>query len=352
MRVVVANLTGGGLSGGYRKYLQRLMPLMAADRRIERLHVFVPAGGGAVLDPHLDVRTYDAGGRALVDDVRALAPHVVFVPTARFIDVGRPVVTMVRNMEPLTVPFGGNSLREGLRNLARAGQAKRASKRAARVIAVSAFVREFLVKQWRLPADRIGVVYHGVDPVDSIRAGNARSLFTAGSIRPARGLEDVIDALVHLPEDVRLRIGGQVDAGAEHYAARLHARAQRLGVQARVTFAGHLDAAQMVHELNACGVFVMTSRAEACPNTALEAMSAGATIVSVDHEPMPEFFGDAALYYRAGQAPALAERIMDVLAGRVSPGELTARARTRASEFTWSGAADRTIRELEFALHD
>ena len=360
MRVVVANLTGGGLSGGYRKYLQRLMPLLAADRRVEQLHVFLPAGSVASFDPALDVRPYaagDAGGRAVHEAMRALSPDIVFVPTARFIDIGRPVVTMVRNMEPLMVPFGGNSWREALRNLARAGQAKRASRRATRVIAVSQFVREFLVRQWSLPADRVGVVYHGVDrpgadaaPPRSGGAVTRRTLFTAGSIRPARGLEDAIDALPRLPADVHLTIGGRVDAGAEHYAARLHERAQRLGVHSRITFAGHLDAPQVYAAMRDCDVFVMTSRAEACPNTALEAMSAGAPIVSVGHEPMPEFFGTAALYYRAGSGPALADRILDILSGRVDRSELAARARKRASQFDWATTADLTIRQLELAL--
>lgn len=352
MRVVVANLTGGGLSGGYRKYLQRVMPLIAADARIERLHIFVPAGSGVVFDPHLDVRHYgsgEAGGRAMIDEMRTLSPDVVFVPTARFIDIGRPVVTMVRNMEPLIVPFGGNSWREGLRNLARAGSAKRASRRSARVIAVSRYVREFLVHRWGIPAERVGVVYHGVDHEDRGALVNARTLFTAGSIRPARGLEDAIEALARLPADVHLRIGGRVDPGAEHYARKLHALASRLDVQARVTFAGQLDAQQMRDELNGCGVFVMTSRAEACPNTALEAMSAGAMIVSVDHEPMPEFFGDAALYYPEGNGAALAERVMDVLDSpllRPAKGE---QARARARRFTWETTSDLTIRELELA---
>ena len=354
MRVAVANLTGGGLSGGYRKYLQRLMPLLASDARVERLHIFVPAGSGAVLDSHLDVRLYasgEAGARAVIDDMRALSPDVVFVPTARFIDIGRPVVSMVRNMEPLIVPFGGNSWREGLRNLARAGQAKRASRRASRVIAVSRFVREFLVNRWHIPAERVGVVYHGVDHQDGDdNAVSGRALFTAGSIRPARGLEDAIEALARLPEDVHLRIGGRVDAGAEHYAHKLQALAQRLGVQARVTFAGFLDAQQMRQALKGCGIFVMTSRAEACPNTALEAMSAGALIASVDHEPMPEFFGEAALYYPAGNAAALAARVLDVIQERVVRVEMGERARTRARQFTWQTTADRTIHELELAL--
>ena len=55
----------------------------------------------------------------------ALAPDVVFFPTARLIECGgAPTVVMVRNMEPLTVPFGGNTWREGFRNIARARVAR------------------------------------------------------------------------------------------------------------------------------------------------------------------------------------------------------------------------------------
>src|SRR5262249_59993443 len=85
-------------------------------------------------------------------------------PTARFLDCGRPCVVMVRNMEPLERPFGGNTLRAGLRNLARAWTARRACRRATRVIAVSRHVADFLTSRWGLPPSKVGVVYHGVDP--------------------------------------------------------------------------------------------------------------------------------------------------------------------------------------------
>src|SRR5205085_10635944 len=135
-------------------------------------------------------------------ELARLAPDVVFFPTARLVDCGRvPTVVMVRNMEPLTVPFGGNSWRESLRNLVRARAARRACERATRVIAVSDFVRWFVTGRWGLPASRVGRVYHGVTPPDpasemvppSLRSVN-RFVFTAGSIRPARGLEDLIRA--------------------------------------------------------------------------------------------------------------------------------------------------------------
>ena len=54
---------------------------------------------------------------------------VLFVPTARTVRCpGVPRVTMMRNMEPVTVPFTGNTVAESLRNMARAA-ARRAAGR-------------------------------------------------------------------------------------------------------------------------------------------------------------------------------------------------------------------------------
>lgn len=358
MKVVVANLTSGGLSGGYRKYLTRLTPLLAADPRISQLTVFVPGSAPAGIDPDIDVRSWaphDAGRgyASLVRDVDALAPDVVFVPTARhapFTSV--PVVTMVRNMEPLTVPFGGNTLKEGLKNLARAWEARRACRAAARVIAVSAHVRDFIVSRWQVDPSRVGLAYHGVDQSKDppAQSSGPPTLFTAGSIRPARGLEDAVRALALLAGDVRLVIAGQVDPGCERYVAGLRRLIATLELGDRITWAGHLDAALMSRAFRSSSLFVMTSRAEACPNTALEAMSYGCAIVSVDHAPMPEFFVNAARYYAAGDPSALASHVAAILDDRAERDRLGSAARRRAEAFTWEATRDGTIAELQRAI--
>lgn len=353
MRIAVVNLTSGGLSGGYRKYLRRLMPLLAADRRVRSLSIFVPPAGMADL-AGLDVRPLRlgrAGMSELVRNLDAVAPDVVFVPTARHLSIARPTVTMVRNMEPLSVPFGGNTLREGVRNLARAWEARRASRRATRVIAVSQHVREFIVARWGVNAERVGVVAHGVDPVPLERAEPASPiLFTAGSIRPARGLEDVVAAMPHLGPDVHLVVAGRVDPGCGGYARRLQDLARTLGVSTRVTWAGQLGSEEMARGFAKATLFVMTSRAEACPNTVLEAMSAGVPAVSVDLPPMPEFFAGAALYYPATDSTRLAAQIRVLLGDPRQREVLGGNALRRSAAFTWEATADGTIRQLEQAL--
>lgn len=363
MKVVIVNLTGGGLSGGYRKYLHRLMPLLQRDARISALTVFVPPAAAAAIDAGLPVQTWSAGDdrRNFADlkrRVASLRPDVVFVPTARHLDLGSiPVITMVRNMEPLLVPFGGNTWREGVKNVARAWEAKRAATRARRTIAVSHFVRDFLVERWRLDAERIGVVPHGGDPADvgagfddSRPFGVDRYVFAAGSIRPARGLEDALHALALLRKTpLRLVIAGAADAGTAGYERFLRHRSTRLGISSSVVWAGQLDDRAMRAAFAGCAAFVMTSRAEACPNVVLEAMSAGCVSASVDQPPMPEFFGESALYYRAGRPQELADRLARLLDGGVEVEQMRTAARRRAAEYTWTATCDRTIRQLEMA---
>ena len=367
VRLAIVNLTSGGLSGGYLKYLRTVLPLLRDHIAIEALRVFVPAGTEVVLSSvGLPLDTWQAqsraGRRVLRQGVREFRPDVVFVPTARWIDAGRaPVVAMVRNMEPLEVPFGGNPPSESLRNLARRSAARRACRRARLVLAVSAHVRDFLTGRWDLPPEKVPLVYHGVDtPADAAPAAAPAALrrverrgflFTAGSIRPARGLEDLIDALPLLSADSA--IGMAVIAGAVaprmdgHYASLL-ARARRLGVAERILWTGALTEEEMRWCYSKCTAFVMTSRAEACPNVALEAMSYGCVCVSVDRPPMPEFFGDAASYYRAGEARALT-RAVQAAGDPAGLPQRRAGAAARARSFRWTTTVENTVAQLRRA---
>jgi glycosyltransferase involved in cell wall biosynthesis len=224
------------------------------------------------------------------------------------------------------------------------------------VIAVSRHVRDFLTQHWHIPGERIGTVYHGIDrpgydqPAEPLTP--ERFLFTAGSIRPARGLEDVIEAMAELPDDLHLVIAGAVDRGAEHYAARMRNLAERKQLSSRIRWAGQLDAASMSWCFRNAAAFVMTSRAEACPNIVLEAMANGAVSVSTSHPPMPEFFGDSVFYYYFERDPRhLAVQLRHVLEMPESEREQWRdAARARVARFTWEATARATVAELQRAI--
>jgi glycosyltransferase involved in cell wall biosynthesis len=291
--------------------------------------------------------------------VRAWRPDVVFVPTARWIDCGAPCIVMVRNMEPMMPISPGAGLAAWGRNRVAALVAQRAVERATRVIAVSGFVREHLVTQWQIAEDRVGVVTHGVNAVPASPEPPAvlrdmvgrRFLFAAGSLEYYRGLEDAVGALAELcgtaEAGVALVIAGD---GSAAYRDRVAALAGRLGVGDRLRWAGYLGPADMAWAFDACAAFLMTSRVEACPNIALEAMAHGAVCVSTTCPPMPEFFADAAAYYAAGDAAALAVRVREVFAAPAAArGAATRLAAERAARFTWADTERRTVSELRKA---
>lgn len=370
MRIAIVNLTSGGMSGGYLKYLHNILPLMQADKRVTGLEVFYPEQVQGLTNNfpikcHAWPKDNKRWRRWLKTELDKLRPDVLFIPTARWMDFEHiPKVVMVQNMEPLLIPFGGNSLLGIVKNLARAHAARQACCNAQRIIAISQYVRDFIVTRWHIDPRRVGMIYHGVDlPADNssaVHSGIMNSLsslkfiFTAGSIRPARGLEDLIGAmkkLVSLHPELCLAIAGKADSDAGFYLCQLRNIAHKSGLAERIVWLGQLDDKEMAWCFKNCEAFVMTSRAEACPNIALEAMSYSCLVVSTIQPPMPEFFGAAALYYAPRHVDDLASQIGAMLA--LPPArrqEFQHASRTRAADFRWTDTARLTVSELAMAV--
>jgi glycosyltransferase involved in cell wall biosynthesis len=369
LRVAVVNLTNRALSSGYATYLHRLIPLLRGDPRVGALSVFLPPGIAWVGPQDVDLATWprhDARNlyRGLRERVLALNPDVVFIPTARWLDFsGVPTVVMVRNMEPLIAPFGGNPWAETLRNLGRMYAARVACERATRVIAVSRHIANLVTERWDVRREKIGLVYHGIDPAsppDEMAAPEAlrrdvprRFLFTAGSIRPVRGLEDALGAMALLRREqgLTLVIAGPDDYGMKAYRQRLQRFGEQLCGRGRIIWVGRLTAPEMAWCFAHCAAYLNTTRAEACPSTTLEALSHGCRVVASEIPPMSEFLTTSALYYRLGNTADLAAQIEQSLAETARDRQIREdAARARASGFRWEETALHTLRQLQMAI--
>jgi glycosyltransferase involved in cell wall biosynthesis len=136
-----------------------------------------------------------------------------------------------------------------------------------------------------------------------------------------------------------------------NYERRLRSEDRRLGVDDRIIWAGQLDSQQMGWCYQNCFAFVMTSRAEACPNTALEALSYGCRIISTTKDPMPEFFIDNARYYVPRSASDLAKQILEAMTVPDETGRPPyADALQRASFFRWSDTASQAVEQMQLCV--
>jgi glycosyltransferase involved in cell wall biosynthesis len=290
---------------------------------------------------------------------------VIFIPVERYFYFKKiPVVNMVQNMEPLAGGDGGNPVFERVQHWFRAYLAKKGIRKADRVIAISNFVKEYLKDSCGVPDDKIGLIYYGMNNPENCRARRPSILpldweedfiFTAGSIRPTRGLEDIFLAMHYLikgkEELPSLVVAGEPNPNMAGYQNKLKKWVKQLGIADKVCWANHLDDSEMAWCYKNSKLFIMSSRVESFGQIALEAMSHGCPCISADNPCLPEIFKDAAMYYPPRDGQSLAKNIRSVLSWDTGQREEAAsRSRNRANMFSWDVCVSKTVSELVKAV--
>jgi glycosyltransferase involved in cell wall biosynthesis len=205
----------------------------------------------------------------------------------RLASLGRaPIVTTVQSppYEPVLVAQASRLGRAKIN--AFRGADVLLSSRAARVVAVSGYVRDMIVRRLRVDPARIEVIYNAIDvqayhplPQDeraAVRAelGLARddqAVVAVGKLQKTKGQHLLIDAMSGL----RRRVPGAVLllAGNGVQQAELEARARAVGVADRVRFLGLRQ--DLPRVLGAADAMALASEAEGLSLAVAEAMAVG-----------------------------------------------------------------------------
>ncbi len=363
------------MSGGYAKHLARLVPLLATHPDVASLQLVRPrtTGRGAgsksrseLIDADVDRFYAPASRRPSRELSTVLAefdPDVLFIPNFRALFTDRwPVVAMVRNMETLDWNDHNDPIRHRIATRLRRLEGHLATRSAQRLIAVSQYVRDFLTEKWHVSPQMVSVVYHGVDNPDDLPQPPAKPdslpdlpkfIFTAGSTKPSRGLEDLLAAIAQLPEPRPvLVVAGRAEPPFGGYEQALRGQAQTISKGATIFWAGMLPSHEMAWCYEHAELFVMTSRVEACPNIALEAMSFGCPSIAADNKPLPEIYAEAATYYQPRRPESLAAQMMELMRQPDRRAALSNSARARVQGFTWNRCAEATAQALALAISD
>jgi len=370
LKVAILVPTRSGVSGGLVKHLAEVVPRWLKCNHIKRISIIATEGIHSNIEKlgvdvnHVSRNDYRTGFRKMGELVEAGAYDVVLCTTARPVRLGGcPVVTMVRNIEPLQKPTYKMSLTWRIRLWVLRHEHALACRQATRILAVSSHVKNEVCQRFRVRQDKVDVVYHGFN---SDEGNEPRKftldtpndfIFSAGSIVPYRGYEDIIRALAVLrssgSKPFCAVLAGSNSGNAKSYEQSLKKMAKSLKVEDSIVWAGQLQRDEMSWCFQNASIFIQTSRAEACPNTVLEAMGHGCVTISCDHPPMPEFFKDTAAYYSPGDYATLAQLIKKT--HELSKFEAESRrsdSMQRASFFSWDATAERTLNVLERAIKD
>jgi glycosyltransferase involved in cell wall biosynthesis len=212
---------------------------------------------------------------------------------------------------------------------------KRAARDAATIVCPSAGLASLVARGE--PRARTVIVPNGIDPrVFDSASPRERTVLFASRLLERKGAQQVIAALDSLDGSWSV-----VVAGDGPFRARLEALASPFGE--RVRFVGWLDGASSEYRrlFENAAIFALPSEAENFPVVLLEAMTAGAAVVTTRGTGCEEVVGDAGLLVPVRDPAATAGAIAR-LAGdpdlRASMGEA---ARRRVEErFSWDAVAD------------
>jgi glycosyltransferase involved in cell wall biosynthesis len=218
---------------------------------------------------------------------------------------------------------------------------KRAFLGAERVIAVSHGIAREL-GSLGVPADRIEVIYNGVDteqfcpglserPSFGLPSDVPLALFVGDIRTPRKNLDTVLRALQHTPE-IHLAVAGSVKGSPYPSLAR------ELGVNERVFFLDKV--ARIASLMRSVDLFVFPSRYEAHPLVVLEAMASGLPAIVSGNFGAESFLGDGGEILKDPNDIATLAAVMNDLMRATEKRKLMALAgRQRALEMHWSTMA-------------
>ena len=215
----------------------------------------------------------------------------------------------------------------------------RSVRRADRVLAVSEQTKRDLIERYGIDERKVVVTTNGVDeafrPEGAARDGRPYLLFV-GALQPRKDPLVAIEALSLADSDLSLVLVGP-DKGA---AADARLTAARLGLDARVEFAGHVDKPALAALYRGAEALVFPSRYEGFGLPVVEAMASGTPVVATLAGAIPEVAGEAAVLVEPGDPVALAGGIERALADR---DRLVRAGLERARLYSWTETARRTL---------
>ncbi|MGH2916599.1 MAG: glycosyltransferase family 4 protein [Solirubrobacteraceae bacterium] len=172
-------------------------------------------------------------------------------------------------------------------------------------------------------------------------------VLAVGTLEPRKNLPRLVAAYGALPRALQ----------AQHPLVVVGARGWRTGetiaalasLGERCLLLGHVSDAALAELYRRCAVFCYPSLAEGFGLPVLEAMSAGAAVLTSNRSSLPEVGGDAVRYADPESAASIASELERLLESESSRAQLAALARERAATFSWDAFAEAVLRSLTAA---
>ena len=227
------------------------------------------------------------------------------------------------------------------------------------IIAVSECTKRDAVNLYGIPAEKIHVIYEGVDPkftpiTDPERLAHVRAkyhlperfILHVGTIEPRKNLPLLFEVAAQTKQS--LVIAGKLG----WLTGPILAKVKELGVEDRVAFTGFVADDDLPALISVATVLAMPSKYEGFGLPILEALACGVPVVASNTSSLPEVGGEAALYAKPNDVRAwiaIINRLMNEEALRAIQREKGLR---QAAKFRWETMARETAEVYRLVARD
>lgn len=226
---------------------------------------------------------------------------------------------------------------------------RRAVKKSLRILTISKFSKDDIIKTLKVPPEKIILTYLGY-PSDrflsekpdskTLEGFNLKKPFIlyVGNAYPHKNLENLVRALKYLPSNITLVFVGKKD----DFYTRIEKLVRDLGFKDRVIFTGYVSDERLAGLYNEALAFTFPSLNEGFGLPALEAMSFGLPVVSSQVSCLPEILGDAALYFNPQNPKDISSKIKEILEDVDLRKDLVKKGYNQIKKYSWEKMAKKT----------
>ncbi len=229
-------------------------------------------------------------------------------------------------------------------------------KKAERIITVSSFSKNEIIKHIKYPADKIYVIPNAVDhsiyyknPDKSILNKLNINLedpiiLYVGSEEPRQNVDKLIKSFAKLkkmlPKVKLVKIGDSNLYGARE---KLYKLINELNLQKDIVFAGSVPEKELPQWYNAADLLVYPCAYAGFGLPPLEAMACGTPVITSNTTSLPEVVGDAGIMIDPADIDKLSNKMYDVLTDEDLAKNMSIKGLKRSKIFNWEESARKTI---------
>ncbi len=231
-------------------------------------------------------------------------------------------------------------------------------KKAKKIIAVSQHTAKDLQKFFKLPSEKIEVVYNGVEDREDLNKAAPQTaeqickkfniskdfILFIGTLQPRKNVEGVVKAYLSLRgseifNDYQLVIAGQKGWNYQE----IFRLANQPKLKKKIIFTEYISRGDKIKLLNAASLFVFPSFYEGFGLSILEAMQQGTPVITSNISSMPEVAGEAGYLVDPYRVDEIVTGMRKILSDRKLRDELISAGYEQVQKFSWEKCARETL---------